>query len=302
MSREERQLQLNEFLVKDIVSQRIPFQFDVHCFAGDVEYTRVPVVITLQGESLTRFQQRRSKDSIALEVHCYLLSEDNIPVDHFLDKLVFDTPELIRQLSDRGVKYYGLLLAEPGRYKIKCILRDDELGMISADIHRVEVPDFNLGELRLSGPVFLESDKAKKIIINEQSKEPTGRREGKPVSYPFVFGTGRWVPAVNPEVGFSTAQLLFVRIHGLQTDPVVKEPVIDLGLEIIDESGGAAPFSSWAVIDQSENESYYDLIFRVDLNEVELEPGQYRLRFKLADRTSGSSAAADAPFVVQGER
>jgi VWFA-related protein len=297
---QEKQLQLNEFAVKDIISRRIPFEFDVNYFPGDDAYTRVPVVVGLEGGSLVRQELSRKREGIELEIHVFLLSERNEPLDYFADVLEFDTPELLRQFVANGIKYYGLLLAEPGQYKVKCIVRDGELGMISSDEREVEVPDFTGRGLLMSGPVFLEQDKGKRIILNHDSLVAEGRRRGKPADYPFVINGRRWAPAMNPAVGSFARELLFVGIHGFEADPVSKEPQIALAFETIDDAGNSASVADWRVVDRRVEGGGLDLMISLDLLAQDLAPGQYRLRMKLGDKVSGGAAASDTPFSVPG--
>ena len=296
----EKQMQLAEFVVKDILSNRIPFNFDAQVFDGNESRARVPVVVEISGTNVADNKMKRSADGIQLEVFGYLLGENNIPVDFFFDLLLFTTPEDIQKLSEGKIKYYNLLTGPPGRYKVKCIVRDSELGMISANIRTIEIPDFKKRELRFSGPVFIDLSPVAVSIFHNVNMQPVGRREGHPVDYPYQWGQRTLAPAINPEVNDRMPDLMMVRCHGL--DMSSGQPRVNPVFEVIDSSGAAKEIKPEALFDRRQDlkAGTYDLIFQFRLAQLGLRPGQYRLRLKLTDAANNNSGAADVPFMVPG--
>ena len=295
---QEKLIQLGEYVSKDIVSQRIPFTFDTQAFAGNERFARLPVVLQIEGQSLFGQGKQRKEESVEIEIYGYLLDSQSRPRDFFYNVLRFTEPEKIGELQSGGLKYYDLLVAPPGRWKVKCIVRDSELGLISSGIQVVDVPDFNAPGLRISGPVFVDATTRWLGVRMESAAEPGGRRAGHPVAYPFKFGEREWSPVVNPEIDPSRPELLFVRTHGLERDVASGAPRIDLKFSVINQEGETKPMPRIELADQREDSGAYDLLFRVDLSALDLEPGQYRLRLTITDTINGSAAAADTSFVV----
>jgi len=89
----EKQLQLAEFIVKDIVSDHIPFRFDAVAFEGDGRLARVPVIVEIDGKGLTQARGKRKQKLIQAEIYGYLLGENNTPVDFFFDYVSFTKKE-----------------------------------------------------------------------------------------------------------------------------------------------------------------------------------------------------------------
>jgi len=296
----EKQLQLAEFVVKDILSNRIPFNFDAQVFDGNEQFARVPVIIEIPGAAITNNKLERKAEGIQLEVFSYLLSENNAPVDFFFDLLIFKTPEDLKKLSAGMIKYYNLLTGPPGRYKVKCIVRDSEMGMISANIRTITVPDFKKRELHFSGPVFIDLSSDNISLFHNVNMQAAGRREGHPVDYPYQWGQRTLAPSINPEVNNRMPDLMLVRCHGLNMSSGA--PRIDAKFEVIDSAGSARKIDPEALFDRKQDlrAGTCDFIFQFRLAQLGLNPGQYRLRMKLTDTTNNNSGAADVPFVVPG--
>ena len=297
----EKQLQLAEFIVKDIVSTRIPFTFDAVVFEGNVKYGRVPVVVEIDGKGLTEARGKRKEKIIQAEVYGYLLTENNTPVDYFFDYVTFSTDEAKKTLADGGIKYYGLLVGKPGRYKIKVIVRDSELGMISSQINQVTIPDFTTGELHVSGPVFIEMGQKWINFFANANQEATGRREGHPVGFPYQWGPRALAPACNPDLSAAMPEVIFLRFQGLRMASA-GQPSIDMKFEILDSSGNKRDVQPKALVDKRFNADTgsYDVVLQFGLGGMGLKPGQWRLRLMLKDLMTGNEAFAEAPFVIPG--
>ena len=296
---EEKQVQLGEYISKDILSRRIPFRIDTRSFPGDDKVARLPVLIEISGEALARHADKRGNKEIRLEFYGYLLDAANRPRDFFFNTVGFAAPETLERLLREGAKYYGLLLASPGCWKVKCLVRDSELGLISSDIRVVDVPDFNKGELRLTGPVFTDTFDRGVKIFDQARREPTGRRDGMPVEYPYKWRGREFVPQIEPRVIPGERQLVFVRIYGLGRDGSSGEPRVDLSFAAVDEQEHSTLITTVELVDRLElDDGSIGILFRLDLVSLGLQPGHHRLRLRLTDLVTNSSAAADTPFFI----
>jgi VWFA-related protein len=292
----EKQLQLAEFIVKDLSGGRIPFRFAAVAFDGNEQYSRLPVIIEIEGAAIAAAQGRQEKNNIRLEVYGYLLGERNVPVDYFFDCLSFNTREAVEALGKSGARYYGLLTAPPGSYKVKCIVRDSELGMISAQTTPVEIPDFSRRQLYISGPVFIDMRSGRLNIFNNARLEASGRLEGHPVEYPYQWDERTLLPAINPSCSAAAPELVLMRLHGLDTSAGM--PKADMKFEILGEGGEARQVSPKSLVDKrlDAGKGTLDVVLQFGLGELGLPPGQYRLRVYLTDQEGG--AAAETPFVI----
>jgi VWFA-related protein len=296
---EEKQIQLGEFVSKDILSRRIPFLTDIRFFPGDKNVARLPVLIEIAGEDLARYAGHRHDKAIHLEFYGYLLDAANSPRDFFFATVGFEAPETLERLLREGTKYYGLLLAPPGPWKIRCLVRDSELGLISSDIRTVDVPDFNKGELRLTGPLFVETVNSGVKAFGEARQEPVGRREGMPVEYPYKWRGRDFVPRIEPRISPGSKQIVFVRLYGLGRDTEVSQPRVDLSFAVVDSLENSNLIGAAELVDRLEFEDgSIGILFGFDLTSLGPAPGHYRLRLRITDQVTGAIAAADAPFII----
>ena len=299
-SQQEKMIQLSEFVSKDLVSQRIPFESDAQFFAGNEGWVQIPVFVEIDGNSILEIQGDRSEDSITVEIYGYLVDDMNKPVDFFHDILSFSTPEQKAMLKEKGIKYYGLLVGKSGRYKVKTIVRDAELGRISSRIQPVFVPFFSPDVLRISGPVFLDTSGHWMNMLMAAKTEPVGRREGQPCAYPYVWGENVWTPAINPEVDGTGKLLLYTKLYGLLLHPEQKIPQVSMRFEVVDESGNAKKMQSAYLVDRREDleSSVFELLFQIDFADQDLSPGQHQLRFIFTDDLSGNEITSEVPFII----
>ncbi|MFQ6081905.1 MAG: VWA domain-containing protein, partial [Candidatus Aminicenantia bacterium] len=114
----EKQLQLAEYVVKDIPSQEIKVDSFVSAFRGNKGITQVPVFLKFPGNQFLE-KNRKSKE-INLEIYGYAISSSGQFRDFFHQTLKINLKKAKRKLETTGIKYYDLLLVPPGDYKIKC--------------------------------------------------------------------------------------------------------------------------------------------------------------------------------------
>jgi VWFA-related protein len=297
---QEKMIQLSEYISKDLISQRIPFTFEPQYFSGNDEMVRIPVFLEIDGDSILGLKGKRENESISVEIYGYIVDERNKPIDFYFDVINFGTDEQKALLASKGIKHYGLLLAPPGRYKIKCIVRDSELGMISSMIQAVQVPNFDKNVLRMSGPVFIEKSDNWLNMLKSARMEASGRREGQPVQYPYTWGERSWTPALNPQVNPEAPDLLYVRLYSLLLHPEQHIPQVSMKFEVIDAENNSISMKRASLVDRKENleDATWDLLFQLDFSDLKLKPGQHWLRFSLMDNLSDNEITAEVPFII----
>ena len=297
-SAEEKLIQLGEYVSKDIVSRRTSVDFDVHVFKGNDEYARLPVIVEIDGIGLASLPGRNDCDRLEVEVFAYLLDEINRPRDFFCNTAVFEGSEALARLREGNFKYYGLLLATPGYWKVKVIVRVCELGIVSADVRAVEVPDTARTGLRLTGPIFLDRNERWRNTVLHDDEATQNRRKGLPTEYPFKWKGNDWLPAVNPSVDHESG-LFYLRIAGLSADKTGNQPSVDLKLTAIDENGAELQITRVAVQDRNIDGNDLEILLSPAFDG--LAPGQYTLRVYVTDRIAAASAAAQTPFMISEE-
>jgi VWFA-related protein len=293
---QEKQFQLAEYISKDIVSSRIPFEFDARVFPGDARLARIPFFVEINGDVFTSLKEQR-REPVAVEVYGYLLGERNAPIDFCFNVIESKAAEASEQIEHKGLKYYGLLNAPPGRWKIKVIVRDRELGMISSNISIIDVPDFAAGKLHLCGPVFIEREQGWVSIMDNTRLEPKDRLKGRPLEYPYRWRERDLIPAINPSVSSPDGEIVFLRICGVGDS---EEEFADLRVkfDVVDAAGQARAVKGITLLDRQSSSGALDLIFQVPLAGLGLQPGDYLLRVETEKISSGEKDKSEAPFKI----
>jgi hypothetical protein len=70
-----------------------------------------------------------------------------------------------KKLELCGIKHFDLNLVPPGDYIIRLIVRDKATGEIGCQTQEISVPDYDKGNLALSGPAFIQPLGAKRVSI-----------------------------------------------------------------------------------------------------------------------------------------
>ena len=301
LSPDQKRIQLAEFIVKDISSRRIPFDFSADVFPHNPETALIPVLLDVEGGTRLVDDERRREPEIRLEIYGYLLDEMNRPMDQFESHMAFGTEEARSKLREGGVRYYGCFLARPGGYRVKCIVRDGELGEISSIVRRIEVPDFAEEGLVLRGPYFIARSAAGGIRAFRTTGEKTqGMRRGSRIAYPFSIGKRELIPAIAPEIDGAEPTYLFTRLYGLGRDPSTNLPRIDLKLEVTGQDGSRHVITACELVDSRDDGTSISMILGLQPNALTLPPGEYSLHLKIMDLASGGEALT--PVFQDGKR
>ncbi len=299
LSPEQKRIQLAEFIVKDISSLRIPFDFAADVFPHDSENALIPVLIEVEGGARLVDDERRRDPEIRLEVYGYLLDEMNRPMDQFESHMTFGTEEARSKLREGGINYYGCFLARPGAYRLKCIVRDGELGEISSLVRPLEVPDFTKAGLLMRGPYFIARSDAVGIrAVRAVTKKTQGMFRGTPVDYPFTVGGRELIPAVAPAIDSSAPSYLLARLYGLGRDPENRLPRIHLKLEVSAQDGSRHTVTACELVDRSDDGESITILLGLRQGALAFPPGDYTLHLMISDPVAGAEVSGDATFSI----
>ena len=292
----EKRIQLVEYIVKDLQSSEIQFESLVSAFRGREGICRVPVFLKFPGR---QFLER--KKGVKLEIYGYAISSSGVFKDFFHQTITLSPQKVKKKLELYGVKYFDLHLVPPGDYKIKLIVRDKETGEIGSQFQEISVPDYDKGELGLSGPVFIPPEGDWILSRGYDPQNPTGRKQGfdLPLDYPYVMDNKPFVPGVVPVLNASSPVQLFLRVYNLKLHPQTKVPQTEMSFEIVDLEGKSTPLRDVGLL-RNPNQiepGVFDLLFQTNFKELPWGPYQLRLTFK--DSVSNQKVISETPFVLE---
>lgn len=297
LSNLEKRLQLVEYIVKDIPQNEIQFESCVSVFRGKEGICQVPVFLKFPGRQFLE----KNKVNIQLEIYGYAILSSGVFKDFFHQTVNIFPQKAKEKLERNGLKYFDLHLLSPGDYKIKLIVRDKETGEIGCQIQEISVPDYDKGNLALSGPVFIQPDSGWLLSRGYDPNAPTGRKKGinLPVDYPYVLNNKPFVPGIIPGLKRSTPAQLYFRAYNLRLHPQTQVPQTEIIYEIVDREGKSTPLRNVGLLQMpSEVEpGVYDLIFQANFRNFAQGPCLLKLTFK--DSLANQEVVSEIPFILE---
>jgi len=292
----EKRIQLVEYIVMDISSSEIQFDSNVTAFRGQEGICQVPVFLKFPGR---QFLERGKK--VQLEIYGYAITSSGIFKDFFHQTITISPQKVKEKLELYGIKYFDLHLVPPGDYSIKLIVRDKKTGEIGSQIQEISVPDYEKGELGLSGPVFIQPEGDWLLIRGYDPQNPTGRKEGfnLPLDYPFILENQSFIPGVAPALNGSSPVQFYLRVYNLRLHPQTKIPQTEMSFEVVDMEGKITPLRDVGLIQNPAQvePGVFDLLFQTYLRNLPSGPCQLRLTFK--DSISNQKVISETPFILE---
>ena len=292
----EKRLQLVEYVVNDSKSNEIPFQSSVSAFRGKQGICQVPVFIKFPGRQFLERKNRRK-----LEIYGYAISGNGVFKDFFHQTVRVSPDKIEEQLELGGIKYYDLHLVPPGDYRIRLIVRDAATGEVSAQTQKISVPDYESGELCLSGPVFIQPDSNWVLIRGYDPKLPTGRKVGVnlPLDYPYVYDNKPFIPGVVPTLNRLMPARFCFRVNNLRIHPQAKIPQTEIRFDVVDAEGKSNLLKRGGLVTEPKQPEpgVYDFLFHVNLSD--LSPGIYQLKLTFKDILTNQEVISETLFTLE---
>jgi VWFA-related protein len=293
----EKRLQVAEYVTKDLLSDDVFFDVMVATFPGDGSVARVPVFFKFPGEQF--WESKRTSDVLQLELYGYAIDGEGRFLDFFNKTLSFDLREDGSRLRDAGFKYYDLLLAPPGPFRLKILARDAETGKIGSFIEDVSVPDFAKGEMSLTPPLFLAGEKDWVSARGFDPLAPEPRRQGKPIGYPFQADGEDFIPAIRPSVSKKNPSHFVVTACNLTLHPQSGQPQTEMKFEWLSSDGGANTLRKVGLVKppRKPEDRCYELLFQVQWDDV--PPGSGVISMSLVDTLANESVLATSALILE---
>ena len=160
-------------------------------FRADEESAYLPVIIEVEGKSLLVDHE---EESLPVEFFTYVTDEKGEMRDFFTQLVTLDLGSRRDAFEETGVKYYGHLELDPGKYLIRVLARNARTGRTGVQTASVVIPEFSERLPQLLPPFFLE-ETGKWFLVREQASEYAKSRV-----YPFTVNGEPYVPAALPEI------------------------------------------------------------------------------------------------------
>jgi VWFA-related protein len=292
----EKKMHLAEVVIKDIVHNDIQFTAFPSVFPGRETIARVPIFLQFPGQ---QFLDKKWKKQGRLELFGYLITDEGYFKDFFNAEITIDRGKAEEKLRSHGIKFFDMLLAPPGKHKIKLIVRDSESGEMGSRICHITVPDYQSKELVVTPPIFIDNDTEWLLSRGYDPNNPTGKKEGLPVSYPFTINNQEFIPAVMPELKIGQPAQFCLKVYNLMLHPETKVPQTRMDFEIVYPDGSFSKIQKVALVNkpaQAEN-NCFELLFNVIVDNH--PPGNYQLKATVIDTLANKKAESSTPIILK---
>ncbi len=254
-------------------------------FRSTAEMAYVPVIIEVEGETLLALQE---EDDLIVEIYAYITDEVGEMRDFFAQLVSFDLRANRDRLKTSGIKYYGHLEIEPGKYLLRVLVRNGTTGRTGVEVVPIEVPPYEAAELQVLPPFFHDSP-GRWVLLKERVDEA----QSKSVIYPFTVGGEPFVPAAKAALRRNESADLCLVAYNLSAES------LDLRSWVIGGDGVAVRDNAFDSVERTVTGiSGLDKL-RARFDSRNLAVGEYTLRVGMTDPDTGIEQMSSIPFVIE---
>ncbi|HEY8020427.1 MAG TPA: VWA domain-containing protein [Thermoanaerobaculia bacterium] len=246
--------------------------------AGEKAY--VPVLVEVDGKALLD----GAKDALKLDLFAYAMDEQGAARDHFGQSVGLDLGKVRGALAGGGIKYYGHLDLDPGRYLVRVLVRNGVTGEASLAAVPITVPAYDQGGGTLLPPLVPEVANRWLVL-----REGGGREKLRDVPFPFMNGERPFLPAARPAVAAGGKAALLLMERGLGAGDLTLSGRI-FGPEGVQKGDLALDGRAGA----AQGLDHLLATFRPG----KLAPGDYTLVVTLTDPATRRELTSSLPFAV----
>jgi VWFA-related protein len=284
---QERRLQVASVILGGKEGGRIPTSVLAISLGTAEHRSYVPVLVEVDGAALV---QDRKSGPLAVEVYAYAVGENGNIGDYFSQKLSLDLDKVGEAVRSRGLKYYGHLILEPGKYSLRVLVLNGQTGLSGLRVVPLEVraPDAP-GPIVLS-PLFPEPT-GKWVMVRETPRPSRRTRD----EYPFLLKGEPFVPAALPTLAPTGESRVCLIVYKL--GPSAPELVARL-LRADGVVAGSAKLES---LERLPTNVAGEERILATLRVSELMRGEYTLEVTVKDHETGRQASSTVQFRVADE-
>jgi VWFA-related protein len=236
MSREERDLQLQQAMTIDKPFVDVPLILQADFFRRDDSTAYVPISIRVAGAGLA-FEEKGSNRESNFEFVAQAVDTagkvTGIARDSVQVRLPAERAEKIRQ---GGFFYSTGFQLQPGEYQVKFLVRDNINGNLGTFEQSIQVPLFDLNRLSLSSIVL-----GSQLVPVQGLTDPLVNRQGAMRKYqamraeydPLVIGEEKVVPSIGNVFLSRQTVLVYFHVYGAAEDGETMGPLIQTSLMLI---------------------------------------------------------------------
>lgn len=239
----------------------------------------LPVVLDVGGAALLGDAPRGER--LGLEIYGYAMAADGSVADLAAYASNLDLATVGARLRRHGLQCHLTFALAPGAYDLRFLVRDADTGRMGARFLAVTVPDLRPDEMQLAPPIQMDPT-GERVLVHAAS------RAGAPAGAVFEVDGTPFAPGVRPALanGRAARFLLLAFDGGRGYDAGAP---LEVRSQLLDANGTAYPDGSFELERvQAEPGGLRRVV--LSITPAGVPPGQYTLRVRLRDMTSGRVA------------
>ncbi|MFW6198182.1 MAG: VWA domain-containing protein [Acidobacteriota bacterium] len=300
MTDAQRQLQLAEFVSKEIEEEEaMTLEARAEPFRGRDGLNRAAVLVEVPWPQLEELSAEGEDGRAELQLLGYLVDGEGRMLDLFSRTVTLNVREMRGALAGAPFRYYDLLLAPPGQYRVRLLVREKELGLTTTRDVPLQIPSFTAdADVSVSGPVFVDTERPGLMVRGVDPESPAEHRAGAPLEYPFVLGEQEVTPQLFTVMSRGSSCRFLLQAHNLSRHPFTGEVQSSVRAVAVDEAGRRHDLAGLELVGRSvDGEGMASYLLEARLPE-ELDAGAYLLEVTLTDGISGEELERTLPFTV----
>ncbi len=300
MTPAQRQAQLAEFITKGLVDGDLVFDTAVFAFAGENNVNRIPVVVEVPWSELEALAAAGSDSVVDLEIVSYVVNAAGTMIDLADNQVSMDVADMGKgKHSGLPFRHYDLMWSGPGDNEVRTIVRDAEVGRVSARTDHVAVPARDPSPLRLDGLVAIDWTHPGLLLAGIDPAKPPAHKQNGPVAYPFVVNDIELTPSALLAAAPGGVVQCYAVAHGLARNPFNGQTQWGMAVQLLDPSGREVSLDRVAVIEESYDPDTggTQLLIGAQLPK-RLDSAYYELSVIVTDQVAGTETRASVPVWV----
>lgn len=274
----EQTLTAADILMNEIPRHEVSITAMAAPFRVAEEKPVVPVVIEIPGRKLAEGET----GSVNVELFVYAFDGSNVVHDFLHQRIELDLVKIGGELLKNGVKFYGALRLDPGRYSIRTLVRVQESGRAGFDHLDLEIPAE--GTASILPPMVWEEGQSWIMVKGRP-------RSAAEVDYPFQLASETFIPSAQPELVSGRTYKVALFTYGIQREGM------DLGAVIRSADGSTRPAPiALTGIAPADGSGANKLL--LSFTPAGLTPGSYQLEISIAQKAQNVARTASVSFIV----
>lgn len=290
----DRERQLEEAILLGDPITDLPLVLEVNYFLRGRGRYVVPVAVKIPGSEIT-LARRRNSEETRLDFIAQVRDERGRLMGAVRDFIkVKLTGENVERLNGRHLQYDTAFTLPPGKYDLKFLARENEIGKIGTFETKFEIPDLNSEdkELNLSSVVWANQRESVDAAVGSVGRDKRGMR-----AHPLVNDDQKLIPSITRVFRTNQSMYVMLEIYNAGQLPGVKTPSVAATVSLY--RGKIKAFESEPIRLKEKPEDKSGILrIEAEVPLDDLEVGRYTCQVNIIDEAGRKFAFRRAPLVI----